>query len=174
MSMSRQYPLRYGGGVFLFAVGAAMAVAFFTDISKANQYFGWAGLIGTLGYIVCWRRSVAWHGRPRIYQYLNIVGVIALQVAAFAYLMKAPWFQTLSDYQGQLVVLAVVAVHFMLMYWAFGRWVVWLGLTQIVWLAAALLIPIPVPMVILAFGSVNALYGLIMVLPILGKAPAKT
>jgi hypothetical protein len=173
MSTSRAYPLRYGGGIFLCCVGVGLVVAALTDLAKANLYLSWGALIGTLGYVVTWRRSVAWHGRPRIYQYLVLVGVIALEFAAFSVVATQPWLQTLSDYRQQLVILAIVAVHFMLMYWAFGRWVVMLGAVNLLWAAGVAVVPLPVSVVILVFGSLNFLFGVIMAAPILGKGPKR-
>ena len=171
MSSSRAYPLRYGGGIFLCCIGIGAALAALTDLTKANLYLNWGALIGTLGYVVTWRRSVAWHGRPRVYQYLVLVGVIVLEIAAFAVIAQQPWLQTLSDYRQQLLVLAIVAVHFMPMYWAFGRWVVALGIANLLWIVAVAVVPLPVPIVILVFGSLNILFGVIMAAPILGKGP---
>jgi len=84
---------------------------------------------------------------------------------------QQPWLQTLSDYRQQLLVLAIVAVHFMPMYWAFGRWVVALGVANLLWIAAVAVVPVPVSVVILVFGSLNILFGVIMAAPILGKGP---
>jgi hypothetical protein len=171
MSSSRAYPLRYGGGIFLCCVGIGAALAAVTDLAKANLYLNVGFLVGTLGYFVTWRRAIARCGKPRVYQYLVIFAVIALEFGAFAVLAKAPWFQSLPPYTSQLVVLAVVAVHFMLMYWAFGVWVVRLGAAQLVLLAAAAVLSPPVAVVILGFGLVNIVFGAIMAIPILAKAP---
>ena len=164
--------MRYGGGLFLCCVGVGLVLAVLTDINRANLYFSVAGILGTLGYFVTWRRAVARCGRPRVYQYLLIVAVIALQVGVISVMLKAPWFQSLPDYTGQLLVLAVVAVHFMLMYWAIGPWIVGLGVADLVWLAAAAILSPSVPVVILGFGSLNILFGAIMAAPILWKASA--
>lgn len=174
MTASRAYPLRYGGGLFLCCVGTGLVLAVLTDFARANFYFGLGGLIGTLGYVVAWRRSVAWHGKPRLYQYLVIFAAIALQVSALSLLAKAPWFQALADDHRQLVVLAVVALHFMPMYWAFGRWVVWLGAANLVWTAEAAAAAVPIPVVILVFGSLNVLFGAIMAVRLLGRPPQQT
>lgn len=173
MLSSRKYPLQYGAGLFLCCVGAGFVLAVLTDFSKANLYFGLGGLIGTLGYVVTWRRSVARHGKPRIYQYLLIAGVIALQSGVFSVLGKSPWVQSLSDYRQQLLVLSIVAFHFMLMYWALGRWIVWLGIAGLLWTAAAAVMPIPVPTIVLVFGSLEILFGAVMAAPILAKPPTK-
>lgn len=172
MSASRAYPLRYGGGLFLCCVGAAFVLAVLTTFDRANVYFGWGGIIGTLGYFVTGPRVIARYGWPRLYQFLLLVGVIVLQFAVFSVMLKNPWFLSLPPYRQQLLVLVVVAVHFMLMRWSVGLWAVGLGAADLVLLAVAAVLSPPVPVVILGFGLLNILFGAIMAAPIFGKAPA--
>ena len=169
-SSGRTYPLRYGAGLFLCCVGMGVAVAALTDIERGNLYLGIGAVLGTVGYFATGRRVVARYGRPQAYQYILLVLVIALEAAAIYAVNALPVFRSLSPYRAQLVVLAIVAVHFMLMRWSLGLWIVWLGVADLAWVALAFAATLALPTVILVFGLLNALFGVLMAAPLFANA----
>ncbi len=166
------YPLRYGAGLFLCCVGAGIVLAVLTDLDRGNLYFGIGVALGTVGYIVTGPRVIARYGRPRAYQFLLLAAVIALEVVAFILLGMVPRLRSLSPGATQIVVLAIVAFHFMLMRWSFGPWIWRLGVVQLVWVAVAAAAAVSQQVAILVFALINILFGALMAAPILMKAPA--
>ena len=69
-----------------------------------------------------------------------------------------------------LGVLAIVAVHFLLMIWSFGRWIFYLGIEILVWLAIAWMQALPLPITLVGDGLLKIGFGATMAAPLFLRA----
>ncbi len=173
MSDAPIYPLRFGGGLFLVAMGGAALLAVAIDYSQANLFLLGGVAVGALAVAASGRYVIARFGRPRRVQLLLLWAVILLEIAAFYYVTTSAVLRGWGPKQVELVLLAIVGAHFVLMRWSFGPWISRLGLAILVWLAIAALTGLPETIAVAGTGALNALCGMVMASPLLGaRRPA--
>jgi len=167
------YPMRYSIGMFFICVGIAVTLAGLFDLGQGNLFLGAGFVLGAIATLAMVKRAKERYGRPKRYQIMLLLFAVALEVAVIYFLNSNAQFQSLPDYVAQLVVLAVVSAHFMLMRWSFGPWVLKLGAATLLWVGLAGIATIPMTVVVAVYGILEFVFGVIMSAPLFFAQAAK-
>lgn len=168
------YPLRYDGGLFLICVGVAIALAALINLDQGNLFLGAGAALGILAFVAAGRRAFVKFCRPRFYQVTVLAFAIVLESATFYVLGNNAAFKSLPPDVSQLAVLAIVGVHFIIMRWALGPWMLRLGAANLFWAGIAGLAGVPIVMALVIDGILKLIFGVVMATPLFtGPAAAK-
>jgi hypothetical protein len=128
------WPLATLGGLFVMAMGAAVILG--ANFPQQRMALVWIGFVGGIGAIVFGVTDLGIDPRPPTrFQALALMVAIALELAAFSFLMRP------LHRRGERAVvagtLAIVGAHFIVMWPAFGPLIGVLGIACCVNAAAA-------------------------------------
>lgn len=160
------FPLRYGGGLLLCCIGAAICVGVRQDIGNLMTWLGVGAASGALCVVLARRAVAEKFGRPSRQQAALMFLAIAIEAGVFYALGASGLLHGLSDHAIWVVVLTVVAAHFLLMRWSFGPWIFGLGLAGLAWIAVAVTAALPLATLLYGDGILKIVFGVCMAAPL--------
>jgi hypothetical protein len=96
-----------------------------------------------------------------------LLTAIGLELSAFFILGRSGFFIGDPTYTTWVVILLIVALHFVLMRWSHGPLMLWLAVVSICWLGLAYLLDFALPALIAGDGLLKVLFGIVMATPLL-------
>jgi hypothetical protein len=162
--------MRYGGGLFLCCVGAAIALGALLGGNAIAPLLLGGFIVGTISIFAVRTIVAKRYGRPTQRQVQLMIVAIALELAGFIALSwltsngalpRDPQFIWTS-------VLVIVAVHFVLMTWSFGAWILYLALAILAWVGFAMAQNLGLGAVLVGDGLMKLGFGAIMAAPLYG------
>jgi hypothetical protein len=163
---ARLYPLQLGGGLLLACIGAGLFASSILGLSYV--IYGLAcGVVAGAGCIFASRAAVvARGGAPTRVQVRVMYAAIALEVGAFVAVGTSGIADGWNAHTFWSFALAVVALHFLVMRFSHGPWVLWLGVAILLWLALSTTSHLRIEMIIAVDGLLKVAFGLIMASPL--------
>lgn len=167
-SRLRAYPMRFGGGLFVACIGAAIIAAAFVGGAAGGPILLAGFALGAFAIVSVRQRVATRFGSPTRRHVWAMLGAVAFELMGFAILAwcLSHGMVRETDTFVWTIVLAIVAVHFVLMPWSFGPWMAYLGLAILVWLAGAWAIAAPLSVIFIGDGVLKILFGAIMAWPL--------
>lgn len=161
-------PMRYGGGLFLCCVGAAIALGAVLGGDAMAPLLIAGFVLGAIAIFLVGPGVGRRYGRPTRRQVLLMIVAIMFQVAALGLLS---WSTSSGALPGDAqfvwtAVVVIVAAHFLLMTWSFGAWIFHLGVAILLWAAFAVTQHLELGAILLGDGLLKLGFGAIMAAPL--------
>lgn len=159
------YPMRYAGGLFLICVGGGIMMG--ALIGKIGYGLMAGAGLGAAGLLLGIRWTRARWGRPSRAQRWVVRSAVGLELIAFWMLGVSHSWDHMTPAQIWETAFAIVALHFIIMRWSHGRWIMALGICVLVWLVLAVAIGLPLAVVAAGDGLLKLGFGATMAWPLL-------
>lgn len=172
LSPARTYPMRYGGGLLLCCVGAAIVLG--ALLGTIAPLLGAGFCLGLICIFAARPLVAVKFGTPTRRDVRLMYAAIAFELAGFAVLSVCTSNGVLPE-TNQFIwpaVLFIVAVHFLLMVWSFGAWILYLGLAILAWLALAWVLHFALGVTLIGDGVLKIGFGAIMAAPLFVRGPS--
>jgi len=155
------------GGFFVAAIGGAMIAAAAFAMVSFSRCLLFGAIVGAIGIIIIRRRARRLFGKPTPIQVWSLAAAIALEVIAFNLVSASHVLRGRPTIEAYEVTLAIVAAHFLLMYWSLGPIIVALGVSCLAWVAIGSVCAISAGWLIAVDGGLKVVFGLFLVAPLI-------
>lgn len=162
-----------GGGLFLVCIGLGLVAA--AALGGGAMRYGLPG--GFVAGFLCIPLAITLahgrFGRPTRLQFVALYGAILLEMAIFVTLGRGGYFRGVPV-TAWTTGLTIVALHFIIMRWSHGPWMLRLAVALLLWIALAYGLRLSFAALVIGDGVLKILFGLIMAAPLLGRPDTKT
>jgi hypothetical protein len=166
------WPMRASGGVFLMCVGASLVLGAAAEGPRTGQALfaplPYGFVIGAAALILtAIARRRAGQEKPTPGQQGIAWLALALELVVLGGLAASGVLVRLPGPLAIATILSVVSLHFILMRWSHGPWMLWLGVSGLAWIWAATFMRLAVTTVVAGDGAIKIACGALMAGPLI-------
>jgi hypothetical protein len=166
------WPMQTGGGAFLFCVGLGLLAGGLAGGSAILVGLVAGALAGFISIPFAVRFARGRFGRPTRLNIIVMWIAIGAEIAGFLVASKLGYFRHGFDFTAAAVALTIVALHFVIMRWSHGPWMLVLAAAILIWVALALWLRLTIGALIAGDGILKLLFGFFMAAPLLRQTGA--